>query len=268
MKITNKRVVTILLSAIVIVGMAYLLSLFMGSTKAEVTEIQPPADLSNTNPKGTEPEHETQIVLFNDKIAECDNLTMQVLKMSLSGDDAIIDVFWELKDPRDWKINNAVLEIDSQSYSYAGFDLVEGLFHYSDGTACKIDMQQLSQEDECSSDWLKETPYRIDRLIFANVPRDFLSRSVQLIITGMEAFPSESEYCKVLNIEHIQKIMQDDFPGLELECFQKDGFQGYQIKESSVFAGDEKVLTILADHAVKALFGNIAGLWKFELTNN
>jgi len=268
MKITNKRVVTILLSAIVIVGMAYLLSLFMGSTKAEVTEIQPPADLSNTNPKGTEPEHEPQIVLFNDKIAEYDKLTMQVLKMSLSGDDAIIDVFWELKDPRDWKINNAVLEVDSQSYSHAGFDLVEGLFHYSDGTACKIDMQQLSQEDECSNDWLKDTPYRIDRLVFANVPRDFLSRSIQLIITGMEAFPSESEYCKVLNIEHIQKIMQDDFPGLELECFQEDGFQGYQIKESSVFAGDEKALTILADHAVKALFGNIAGLWKFELTNN
>ena len=268
MKITKKRMVTILLSAIVIVGMAYLLSLFMGSTKAEVTAIQPPVDMAIVNPKGEEPKHEPQIVLFNDKIAEYDNLTMQVLKISLSGNDAIIDVFWELKDPRDWKINDAVLEIDSQSYSYAGFDLVEGLFHYSDGTACKIDMQQLSQEHECSKDWLKETPYRIDRLVFANVPRDLLSRSVQLIITGMEAFPSESEYCKVLNIEHIQKIMQADFPGLELECFQEDGFQGYQIKESSVFAGDEKVLASLTDHAVKALFGNMAGIWKFELTNN
>jgi hypothetical protein len=70
----------------------------------------------------------------------------------------------------------------------------------------------------------------------------------------------------VLNIEHIQEIMQDDFPGLELECPQEDGCQGYQIKESSVFAGDEKVIAVLADHVVKTLFGNMAGIWEFELT--
>jgi len=154
----------------------------------------------------------------------------------------------------------------TRKHSYAGFDLVEGLFHYADGTACKIDTQKIPQEDDCSSEFLQETPYRIDRLTFANVPNDFLNRSIQLRILGLTAFPSESEYCKVLNIEHIQKTMQEDFPGLELECFQENGFQGYRIKESSPYAQDEKALALLSDNAVKALFGNMAGVWNFDLT--
>jgi hypothetical protein len=205
-------------------------------------------------------------VQFNNKTAEYDGLTMEVLSVSSSGNDAIVEVLWELKDSRDWKINNAVLEIDSQVYSYAGFDLVEGLFHYTDGTACKIDMHDSVGKDSCSASFLQETPYRVDRLIFANVPGDFLDRSIQLRILGMVAFPSESEYCKVLNIEHIQNTMQGEFPGVELKCFQEDGLQGYAIRESSPYAEDEKALAVLSDHAGKALFGNMAGIWKFDLT--
>jgi len=266
MKTKKQRIVTILLSAIVIVGMAFLLNFLIGSSKAEVLKAESPNELVETNPAVSEPELESQKVQFNNKTAEYDGLTMEVLSMSSSGNDAIVEVLWELKDSRDWKINNAALEIDSQAYSYAGFDLVEGLFHYPDGTACKIDMQNPTLEDDCSSEFLQETPYRVDRLIFANVPGDFLNRSIQLRILGLTAFPSESEYCKVLNIEHIQKMMQEDFPGLELECFQEDGLQGYGIKESSPYAKDEKALALLSDHAVKALFGNMAGIWKFDLT--
>ncbi len=266
MKTKKQRIVTILLSAIVIVGMAFLLNLFIGSSKAEVLKAESPNELVEASPAVSEPEQEPQKVQFNNKTAEYDGLTMEVLSITSSGNDAIVEVLWELKDSRDWKINNAALEIDSQAYSYAGFDLVKGLFHYADGTACKIDTQKIPQEDDCSSEFLQETPYRVDRLTFANVPDDFLNRSIQLRILGLTAFPSESEYCKVLNIEHIQKTMQDDFPGLELECFQEDGFQGYRIKESSPYVNDEKALALLSDHAVKALFGNMAGIWKFDLT--
>jgi len=249
MKTKKQRIVTILLSAIVIVGMAFLLNFLIGSSKAEVLKAESPNELVETNPAVSEPELESQKVQFNNKTAEYDGLTMEVLSMSSSGNDAIVEVLWELKDSRDWKINNAALEIDSQAYSYAGFD-----------------MQNPTLEDDCSSEFLQETPYRVDRLIFANVPGDFLNRSIQLRILGLTAFPSESEYCKVLNIEHIQKMMQEDFPGLELECFQEDGLQGYGIKESSPYAKDEKALALLSDHAVKALFGNMAGIWKFDLT--
>lgn len=268
MKTTKQRLVTIIISAIVIVGLAFLLNFFMGNSKAEVLGTQPPTNQMEAKPDVSEPVQGHQIVQFDDKIAEYDGLIMKVLNMTSSGDDAIVEVYWQLKDSRDWKINNAVLEIDSQAYSYAGFDLVEGLFHYPDGTACKMDMQPLSKEGNCASEFLQETPYRIDRLIFNNVPEDFLRRSVQLRITGMTAFPGESEYCKVLNIEHIQKLMQDEFPGIELECFQEDGFQGYGIKDGSPYANDEKALTVLSDYAVKALFGNMAGVWGFDLTTD
>ena len=266
MKTKKHRIVTILLSAIVIVGMAFLLNFLMGSSKAEVLKVESPNELEEAVPAISEPEQEPQKVQFNNKTAEYDGLTMEVLSITSSGDDAIVEVLWELKDSRDWKINNAVLEIDSQAYSYEGFDLLEGLFHYADGTACKIDMQNPTLEDDCSSEFLQETPYRVDRLIFANVPGDFLTRSIQLRILGMVAFPSESEYCRVLNIEHIQQTMQGEFPGIALECFQEDGLQGYGIKEGSAYAKDEKALAMLSDYAVKALFGNMAGIWKFDLT--
>lgn len=266
MKTTKQRIVTILLSALVIVGMAFLLNFLMGSSNAEVLKAQPLNDLEETFPAISTSEQEPQTVQFNNKITEYDGLTMEVLSMTSSGNGAIVEVLWELKDSRDWKINNAVLEIDSQAYSYAGFDLVEGLFHYTDGTACKIDMQETVEMDNCSAAFLQETPYRVDRLIFANVPSDFLNRSIQLRILGMVAFPSESEYCEVLNIEHIQNTMQSEFPGVELDCFQENGLQGYAIKESSPYAKDEKALAVLSDHAGKALFGNMAGIWKFDLT--
>jgi len=266
MKTTERRIVTILLSAMVIVGMAFLLNFLMESSKAEDLKTQSLTRSEEATPAISESEQVSQKVQFNNKTAEYDGLTMEVLSITSSGDDAIVEVLWELKDSRDWKINNAVLEIDSQAYSYEGFDLVEGLFHYPDGTACKIDMQNPTLEDDCSSEFLQEIPYRVDRLIFANVPGDFLNRSIQLRILGLTAFPSESEYCKVLNVEHIQKMMQDDFPGVELECFQEDGLQGYGIKESSPYAKDEKAVAVLSDYAVKALFGNMAGIWKFDLT--
>lgn len=266
MKTTKQRIVRIMLSALVIVGMAFLLNFLMGSSKAEVLEAQPLNDMEATFPAISTSEHEPQTVQFDNKITEYGGITMEVLSMTPSGNDAIVEVLWELKDSRDWKINNAVLEIDSQDYSYAGFDLVEGLFHYMDGTACKIDMHNYVEKDNCSAAFLQETPYRVDRLIFANVPGDFLNRSIQLRILGIVAFPSESDYCGVLNIEHIQNTMQGEFPGVELECFQNDGLQGYTIKESSPYAKDEKALAVLSDRAGKALFGNMAGIWKFDLT--
>lgn len=266
MKTTKQRIVRIILSALVIVGMASLLNFLMGSSKAEVLEAQPLNDLEATIPAISTSEHEPETVQFDNEITEYDGITMEVLSMTPSGNDAIVEVLWELKDSRDWKINNAVLEIDSQEYSYAGFDLVEGLFHYMDGTACKIDMHNYVEKDNCSAAFLQETPYRVDRLIFANVPGDFLNRSIQLRILGIVAFPSESDYCGVLNIEHIQNTMQGEFPGVELECFQEDGLQGYAIKESSHYAKDEKALAVLSDHAGKALFGNMAGIWMFDLT--
>jgi len=266
MKTTKQRYVTIVVSAIVIVGMAFLLNFLMGSSSAAIFSTQPPTDLTEANSEVSEPAQGEQIVRFDGKTAEYKGLTMKVLSMTSSGNDAIVEVYWQLKDSRDWKINNATLEIDSQAYSLGGFDLVEGVFHYSDGTACKIDMQQLTDEGNCASEYLQEQPYRIDKLIFENVPGDFLSRSIQLKITGMTAFPGESDYCKTLNIQHIQNLMQAEFPGIELECFQGNGLLGYGAKDGSPFAEDEKALTVLSDYAVKALFGNMAGLWKFDLS--
>jgi len=268
MKTTKQRIVTILLSAIVIVCMAFLLNFLMESSKVEDHKAQSPTTLEEANPTISEPEKAPQKVQFDNKTAEYDGLTMKVLSITLSGDDAVVEVLWELKDSRDWKINNAILEIDSQAHSYAGFDLIKGLFHYSDGTACKLDMQNTTKAENCSSAFLQETPYRVDRLIFANVPGDFLNRSIQLRILGIVAFPNESEYCKVLNIEHIQKAMQGEFPGVELDCFQENGLQGYAIKESSRYAKDEKALAMLSDYAGKALFGNMAGIWEFDLTSD
>lgn len=263
MKTTKHKIVTILLSAIVIVSLAFLLNHMIGNSKAAA----PSEQAKNALPI-PEADQQDQVTRFTNKTAEYDGLSMEVISMSASGDDAVVEVRWELKDSRDWKINNAVLKIDSQDYALAGFDLVEGVFHYADGTACNIDMQNEVNKDDCSAVWLEEEPYRIDRLIFANVPGDFLNRSVELRILGMTAYPNEGEYCKVLNIDAIQKTMQADFPGVELECFQDEGILGYGIKQDSVFANDEKALAELSDYAAKALLGSRAGIWKFDLTSD
>lgn len=266
MKTTKQRIVTILLSATVIVGMAYLLNFLVESSKAEDIRTQSPTPAENAIPAISESEKVPQKVQFDNMTAEYDGLTMEVLSIASSGDDAVVEVHWDLEDSRDWKINNAALRIDLQDYSLAGFDLVEGVFHYADGTACKVDMQNDTTKDDCSEKWLQEAPYRVDRLIFANVPGDFLNRFVELRILGMTAYPNEGEYCKVLNINAIQEAMQQDFPGVELECFQDEGLLGYGIKQDSAYANYTKALTELSDYATKALFGSKAGIWKFDLT--
>ena len=266
MKTTKQRIVTILVSATVIVCMAFLLNFLMEGSSAEDFSTRSLTPLAETLPTNSEPEQVSQKVLFDNKIAEYDGLTMEVLSMTASGNDAVVAVRWELEDSRDWKINNAILKIDSQDYSLVGFDLVEGVFHYADGTACNIDMQNEVNKDDCSAVWLEEEPYRIDRLIFANVPGDFLNRSVELRILGMTAYPNEGEYCKVLNINNIQDAMQEDFPGVELECFQDEGLLGYGIRQDSAYANDNKALAELSDYATKALLGSKAGMWKFDLT--
>ena len=266
MKTTKQRIVTILVSATVIVCMAFLLNFLMEGSSAEDFSTRSLTPLAETLPTNSEPEHVSQKVLFDNKTAEYDGLTMEVLSMTASGNDAVVAVRWELEDSRDWKINNAILKIDSQDYSLVGFDLVEGVFHYADGTACKIDMQNDTIKDDCSETWLQEESYRIDRLIFANVPGDFLNRSVELRILGMTAYPNEGEYCKVLNINNIQDAMQEDFPGVELECFQDEGLLGYGIRQDSAYANDNKALAELSNYATKALLGSKAGMWKFDLT--
>jgi len=97
MKMKKHRIVTILLSAIVIVGMAFLLNFLTGSSKAEVLKVESPNELDEANPAISEPEQEPQKVQFNNKTAEYDGLTMEVLSVSSSGNDAIVEVLWEIE---------------------------------------------------------------------------------------------------------------------------------------------------------------------------
>ena len=90
MKTKKHRIVTILLSAIVIVGIAFLLNFLMGSSKAEVLRVESPNELEEAVPAISEPEQKPQKVQFNNKTAEYDGLTMEVLSVSSLGNDAIV----------------------------------------------------------------------------------------------------------------------------------------------------------------------------------
>ena len=92
MKTTKQRIVTILVSATVIVCMAFLLNFLMEGSSAEDFSTRSLTPLAETLSTNSEPEQVSQKVLFDNKIAEYDGLTMEVLSMTASGNDAVVAV--------------------------------------------------------------------------------------------------------------------------------------------------------------------------------
>ncbi len=264
-----RRIASIAIAAIVIVGMYYLLSTWFGNTKDQEV-VNPPIEdtivVTQKSPVGTEAAAADDIKHLTMEVFSS-GLTMAVQSVERSGDDAVVEVRMQLKDWRDWKISKASIEIDGQEYQYAGFDLVEGLFHYRDGSACHISMNDDAQEKECLPSMIEEAPYRVDRLIFKDIPHDFLQRSIIVKITEVNSFPNESQYCETLDVDTIAKLMDDEFPGIELECYEEPGISGYRIKEDTPYAKNEKAMETFSQFVTDAFSGRVAGIWEFNLPN-
>lgn len=269
MKKTQKRIsiIRLLIGTVLIFGMVYLLSACQ--TSAQVREDIPSLEKSMdfSQDKRLDQVDEAQIRRFTDKVVNASDVNVEILSINLNGNDAIVKTKWDLKDFRSWKISKVRLEIDGLEYAFGGFDLAEGLFHYIDGDACKITVSEgLEPIETCSTDLTNEKPYRLDLLIFKDVPHDFLDREVVLTITEMSSVPNESDYCKDLQIERIAEVLQKDYPGIELNCFQEPGFNGYSIRESSAYANDEAAKQAVSDYVVSLINGKTAGIWKFDLS--
>lgn len=263
------RLAGIAITAIVIVGMSYLLSTWFSNMKAQEEGNFPVDDAileSQNSSLETEVISESEVKYLTKEVISA-GLTMSLQSIELSGNDAIVEVRWQLKDWRAWKISRASLEIDGQGYDYAGFDLVEGLFHYRDGSACFVSMNNDVQEKDCLLSMIDETPYRVDRLIFKDVPHDFLQNDVNVKITEVNSIPNESQYCEELDVDTIAKLMQSEFPGIELECFEEPGMSWSRIAENTPYAQNEKAIETYSQLASEGLSGRVAGIWKFDLSD-
>jgi hypothetical protein len=268
-KTGNRRIAGIAITAIVIVGMAYFLSIWIGNSRAQ-EEINPPAENtiveSQKGPVKTEVAAESEVKYFTNEVVSA-GLTMAVQSIERSGNDAVVEVRWQLQDWRDWKISKASFNIDGQEYNYAGFDLVEGLFHYRDGSACFISMKDDTKEKECLPSMIGETPYRVDRVIFSDVPHDFLQKPIIVKITEVNSIPNESQYCETMDVDTIEKLMENEFPGIEIECFEDPGMNWSRIAVNTPYANNQKAIDTYRQLAGEALQGRIAGIWKFDLSN-
>jgi hypothetical protein len=263
----KNRIVGITVIVIGIIGLVYLWSTFLGKSKEQesnldttissLPELQITKDQDEVNEK----------VNFSGRTAASSGMTMEVLSMEPKDDNVSVEVRWQMTDWRDWKISKASLNIDGQEYNYAGYDLVEGLFHYRDGSACHVSMNHDVVEKECSPAMIEEAPYRVDRLIFKDVPHDFLQKSVILKITEVNSIPNESQYCEELDVDTIAKLMQAEFPGIELECFQDPGMNWSRIAENTPYTNNDKAIDTFRQLVGEALQGRIAGIWKFDLSD-
>lgn len=263
------RIAGIVIIATVIVGMSYLLSSWFSNMKAHEAgnvSVDDAIVESLTNSLETEVISGREVKHLTKEVISA-GLTMSLQSIEHSENDAIVEVRWQLKDWRGWKISRASLEIDGQEYDYAGFDLMEGLFHYRDGSACFVSMNNGVQEKDCLPSMIDETPYRVDRLIFKDVPHDFLQKDVIVKITEVNSIPNEGQYCEELDIDTIAKLMQSEFPGIELECFQEPGMSGSRIAENTPYTQNEKAIETYSQLANEALSGRIAGIWKFDLSD-
>lgn len=266
MKKRISKIVSVILAAIVLIGVVFLAKILFKGSKNQALSEPPITAYENLQSLG-ETSEEYPTIEFVDKTVVFNNVRFTVLSQTAAGDKAWIEVYWEPIDSRDWKITKADFIIDEKSYSYGGAQMREGLSHYLDGRACKYIAEGNELKENCDSAFLQDTPYRIDRLIFSGVPDGFLNQKAELIIKEINANPNESNYCKALNIEHIQELMQADFPGIELVCVQENGYNGYHIQENSAFANDENAIEILSQHAQNALVGQIVGIWAFDLSH-
>jgi len=262
----KNRIVGITVIVIGIIGLVYLWSTFLGKSKEQESNLDTTISSQPELQLNKDPDEVNEKVNFSGRTAASSGMTMEVLSMEPKDDNVSVEVRWQMTDWRDWKISKASLNIDGQEYNYAGYDLVEGLFHYRDGSACHVSMNHDVVEKECSPAMIEEAPYRVDRLIFKDVPHDFLQKSVILKITEVNSIPNESQYCEELDVDTIAKLMQAEFPGIELECFQDPGMSGYRIKQGNSYADDKTAMTKAGELAIEALQGRIAGIWKFDLS--
>lgn len=268
-KTGNGRIAVIATTAIAFVGMAYLLNTWFGNTTAQEV-VEPPLMDSNVEPQKNLVEIEVtsdrEVKYLTQEVTSA-GLTMAVQSIERSGDIAIVEVRWQLQDWRNWKISKASLYIDDQEYNYAGSTLVEGLFQYRDGSACFISMKDETQEKECLPSMIGETPYRVDRLIFKDIPHDFLQRPVVVKITEVNSIPNESQYCETMHVEMIEKLMENEFPGIDIECFEDPGMNWSRIAENNPYTNDEKAIETYNQLVAEAFSGRVAGIWKFDLSD-
>jgi len=264
-----RRIAVIAIVAIAIVSTAYFLNTWFGNTKAQEIVDTPVIDTnveSQKSPVETEVAVESEVKYFTNEVVSA-GLTMAVQSIERSGTDAIVEVRWQLKDWRDWKISKASLYIDDQEYNYAGSTLVEGLFQYRDGSACFISMKDETQDKECLPSMIGETPYRVDHVFFKNIPHDFLQKSIVLKITEVNSIPNESQFCEELDLDTIEELMENEFPGIELECFEDPGLNWSRIAENNPYTNDEKAIETYNQLVAEAFSGRVAGIWKFDLSD-
>ncbi|MEL7636243.1 MAG: hypothetical protein AAGU03_00610 [Anaerolineaceae bacterium] len=268
-KVGIRRIAAFAVVAIAIVGGAYFLSNWFENTRAQEVVEPPLMDSTVESQKNfveTEVTSDREVKYLTQEVTSA-GLTMAMQSIERSGDIAIVEVRWQLQDWRDWKISKASLFVDDQEYNFAGSNLVEGLFQYRDGSACFISMKDETQEKECLPSMIGDTPYRVDHVFFKNIPHDFLQKSIVVKITEVNSIPDESQFCEELDVVTIEELMENEFPGIKLECFEDPGMNWSRIAENTPYTNDEKAIETYNQLVAEAFSGRVAGIWEFDLSD-
>jgi hypothetical protein len=246
----KKHLLQIIVVALIVVGAAYILSTTIKSVQA---------DQSGLQDKIPGIQHESQLSL-PEKVTK-DDLAVQVLDYQWERNEARFDVKISLPDSRDWLIRKAYLEVEGKRFSLWGTDLVELVSPAVDG-----EQSVLRQEDGVVEElMLPDTgeAYRIDTLIFGDVPVDLYQKAFNLVIQEISTTPDETSYCNPGIQVAIREPMEAAFPGIEIECMSEPGFLGYQIAPTSKYSEDAEVQEYFSNTIDQVLNTILVGPWNF-----
>ncbi len=116
MKKRISKIVSVILAAIVLIGVAFLAKILFKDSKGQALSEPPVTAYEDLQSLG-ETSEEYPTIEFVDKTVVFNNVRFTVLSQTAAGDEAWIEAYWEPIDSRNWKISKADFIIDEKSYS-------------------------------------------------------------------------------------------------------------------------------------------------------
>jgi len=256
----KKRLFQIVVLAVFVVGAAYVLSIMFQSVRAV-------GDGDSSSPADFDPvEVATEAVSGLDPYLPMtvtkEDLTLEVLNYRWVENEARFDVKFPLVDERDWRVGNVYLEIDGKQYPLWATALVEMVLPAEDGEQVVLRYEDGIVKEEVNTE--TGEAYRIDSLAFGDVPSGLDQLTFSLVITEITSMPNEGGYCTPNMIQSIQGPMTEAFPGIEIVCISKPGFDGFEIASDSPYAKDTEALALFDTVVSHALNGRIISFWEFS----
>lgn len=189
------------------------------------------------------------------------DLTLEVIHVSQAENELTVRVKFPLQDWRNWYVSKVRLSVEGgETYSNPSTHFYERLYQKDLNAYCLY--QPVYNEIERCLETKPDATYQIDEIVFKDIPSDLTGKQLEFEVIQLSTQTWETSDCAPFRMPYMQAVLNETYPGLELECSAGEP----KISEASGFASDLAAQSALQALMFEAGSGMVEGAWKFEFS--